>query len=255
MDTKVSVLMPVYNAEKYLREAVESVLASDYRDIELICVNDGSTDSSGAILDEYAAADARVRVVNQKNAGASAARNAAAAVATGTYFLPFDSDNVLLPHFIGLAVKILDENENVKVVAPSANFIGDKSGPWKLPEFSLSLLARKNMIDNCAMYRRADFVRVGGYCREIKTREDWALWIDILCDGGDVVRIPELSFLYRVHGTSKRNRNRKYLHEVIDILNRRHPEFFRRHLGGPLRYCRSWSKFINFFARLFGRIS
>ena len=80
---KVSVIVPVYNAEKYLQECVESVLCQTLSDIELILVDDGSTDGSPAICDQYAVKDARVRVIHQENAGLASARNAGIQAATG----------------------------------------------------------------------------------------------------------------------------------------------------------------------------
>ncbi|MDO4569315.1 MAG: glycosyltransferase [Planctomycetia bacterium] len=91
----ISIIMPVYNAAEFLREALDSVLNQTFSDLELICVDDGSTDSSGAILDEYARRDARLRVMHQANAGAAAARNAGLDLARGEVVAFVDSDDVL----------------------------------------------------------------------------------------------------------------------------------------------------------------
>ena len=246
----VSVIVPVYNSEKYIAEALDSILASDYADIEVVCVDDGSKDDSLRILREYELRDCRVRVYSQQNAGACAARNYAISKAKGEFILPVDSDNKITSTFISRAVSVMLSDEEVKVVAPRAEYFGDKEGEWKLPSFSLNLLARKNIIDTCALFRKSDWERVGGYCAEIKTREDWAFWIAVLKDGGKVVRLPEIEFYYRVRATSKRATNRHLKFDVIDTLNRLHPEFFERELGGPLRHRRSWSKVINGFYRL-----
>ncbi|MDR1322019.1 MAG: glycosyltransferase [Gracilibacteraceae bacterium] len=94
---QVSVIMPVYNAETYLARAVDSVLAQTLRDLELILVDDGSTDTSSALCDDYAARDDRVRVIRQKNGGAPAARNAGIAAASSEYIGFMDSDDYILP--------------------------------------------------------------------------------------------------------------------------------------------------------------
>ena len=247
----VSVIVPVYNSEKYIAEALDSILASDYADIEVVCVDDGSTDNSLQILQKYAIVDGRVRVYSQQNSGACVARNYAISLAKGELILPVDSDNKITSTFISRAVDMMLSDAEVKVVAPRAMYFGDKTGEWQLPPFSLNLLARKNIMDTCAMFRKSDWERVGGYCSEIKTREDWAFWISILKDGGKVVRMPEIEFYYRVRATSKRATNRHLKFDVIDILNRLYPEFFERELGGPLRHRRTWSKLINFIYRIF----
>ncbi len=246
----VSVIIPVYNSAQYISEALDSVLASDYRNIEVICVNDGSTDESLSLLNSYAERDSRVKVYSQANAGACVARNYAISLASGEYILPVDSDNRISTTFISRALTYFFADPEVKVVAPRAMYFGDKQGEWHLPPFSLNLLARKNIIDTCAMYRKADWQRVGGYCTAIKTREDWAFWISILKDGGRVVRMPDIEFYYRVRATSKRATHRHLKNDVIDALNRLHPEFFERELGGPLRHRRSWSQFFNRLYRL-----
>ena len=90
---KVSVIIPVYNVEKYLGECLDSVLGQTLRDIEVICVDDGSTDGSPAMLEKYAARDSRVKVLRQENSGAGAARNAGLSVASGDYLFFCDPDD------------------------------------------------------------------------------------------------------------------------------------------------------------------
>lgn len=103
-----SVIIPVYNVAPYLRECLDSVLAQTFTDWEAICVDDGSTDGSGAILDEYAAKDNRIKVIHQANTGVSAARNTALEIAVGEYVCFVDGDDVILPkwfeHFNALIV-------------------------------------------------------------------------------------------------------------------------------------------------------
>ena len=246
----VSVIIPIYNSEKYLSETLTSILSSDYDDFEVICVDDGSKDASIAIAKEYASKDNRVKVYSQANAGACVARNHAISLASGEFILPIDSDDKISSTYISNAVKIFLTDPDVKVVIPRAEYFGDRTGEWKLKKYSLSLLARKNMIPACAMYRKSDWLRVGGYCPDFKTREDWAFWIALLKDGGKVVYLPNVEFYYRIRPTSKRVVNRRFKYDVIDTLNRLHPEFFERELGGPLRYKRTWSKMINFLYRI-----
>ena len=94
---KISAVVPVYNVEKYLRPCIESALAQTLADIELICVDDGSTDSCPRILDEYAAADPRVKVIHKENGGYGVAMNRGIEAATGEYFAVLESDDIIQP--------------------------------------------------------------------------------------------------------------------------------------------------------------
>lgn len=96
----VSVIVPVYNTEKYIRRCIESILSQTYEKIEIILVDDGSTDESGNICDEYASKDERIRVIHQKNAGQAAGRNHGMDVAHGEWFSFIDSDDFICDYFI-----------------------------------------------------------------------------------------------------------------------------------------------------------
>lgn len=251
MEPLVSVVVPVYNMEEYLPETLDSVLASDYPALEVIVMDDGSRDRSFSIAQGYSRRYPNVRAYMQENHGVCVARNQAISRARGKYILPVDADNRVTPSFISSAVRAIETDAEVKVVTCRMEFFGARKGEWKLPPFSLRLLARKNMMDTCALYRRSDWERAGGYCETIVAREDWEFWISLLKYGGKVVRLPETGLYYRIRPHSKRISDRALKRHVISTLNARHPEFFERELGGPLRIMRSWSRVINFFARIY----
>ena len=105
----ISVIVPVYKVEKYLHECVDSILAQTFRDFELILVDDGSPDNCGAICDEYAAKDSRIRVIHQENQGLSGARNSGIDVARGEYITFVDADDSIEPCLYTTAVKACQE--------------------------------------------------------------------------------------------------------------------------------------------------
>ena len=98
-----SIIIPCYKVEKYIRECLDSVLAQSVQDWEAICVDDGSPDGTGVILDEYAARDSRIKVIHQANGGLSAARNAALKVAQGEWLFYLDSDDLMAPEALKAA--------------------------------------------------------------------------------------------------------------------------------------------------------
>ena len=95
MPPLVSIIIPVYNVERYLRKCLDSICGQTHRNLEILCVNDGSTDGSAAILEEYAARDKRIKIFSQKNAGQGAARNLALNHATGEWVTGVDADDFL----------------------------------------------------------------------------------------------------------------------------------------------------------------
>ena len=110
MNQTISVIVPVFNVAGYLPQCVDSILSQDYGDLEVILIDDGSTDGSGEICDRYAALDSRVRAIHQKNGGAAAAKNAGLRLATGEYLAFADSDDYLEPGAYGFLMKVLLEN-------------------------------------------------------------------------------------------------------------------------------------------------
>lgn len=112
MSAKFSIIIPVYNVAPYLRECLDSVLKQTCLDWEAICVDDGSTDDSGAILDEYAAHDTRFQIIHQHNAGVSAARNTALKIASGDYLVYIDGDDYLSDDYLRRLFKAACENGN-----------------------------------------------------------------------------------------------------------------------------------------------
>lgn len=107
MDNKISVIIPVYQVAKFLPQCIESVCNQDHKNLEIILIDDGSTDGSGAICDHYAVEDSRIRVIHQENAGAAAAKNAGLKIATGEYLSFVDSDDFLEPDVYGYMLEVL----------------------------------------------------------------------------------------------------------------------------------------------------
>lgn len=126
MRPTVSIIVPVYNAEKYIRRCVDSILGQEYTDFELILANDGSTDSSGAICEEYAQKDARVHVIQKKNTGVSDTRNIAINQVIGTYLQFLDSDDWMTPDSTKLLVRAATEHNCDMVIADFYRVVGEK---------------------------------------------------------------------------------------------------------------------------------
>ncbi|MBR6489706.1 MAG: glycosyltransferase family 2 protein, partial [Muribaculaceae bacterium] len=106
----VSVIIPVYNVQEYLARCIDSVLCQSHKELEVILVDDGSTDHSGAMCDDYASRDGRIKVIHKSNGGLSDARNAGLDVMTGDYVTFIDADDYVHPYFVELLLRGLHES-------------------------------------------------------------------------------------------------------------------------------------------------
>lgn len=126
MTPKVSIIVPVYNAEKTIGRCIESILNQEYEDFELLLMNDGSKDASGSICDEYAQKDERVRVIHKENSGVSATRNMALDLASGTYLQFLDADDWITPNATRLFVEAAEQYNCDMVIADFYRVVGER---------------------------------------------------------------------------------------------------------------------------------
>lgn len=201
---KVSIVIPCYNRGAMLREALASVeQVRNTNLLEVIIVDDGSSDAEMAqILAE--ATEARYCVVAQLNRGPAAARNTGIRLAKGEFILPLDSDNRLRHLYLNEGVSLLSRNPGVGVVYADAEYFGERSGRWYVPDFNLLSLIRMNFIDACALYRKRLWEEVGGYDEQVICMgvEDWDFWLRLAARGARFVHVPKIAFDYRVQSDS-----------------------------------------------------
>lgn len=196
---KISVVIPCFNHGDFLPEAVASVTAANRDDVEIIVVDDGSTDErTSKELDALAAQG--IEVIHRENGGPAAARNAAIAVAHGEYIFPLDADDHLRPDCLDREVEILDANPKVGVVYSDGEYFGIRSGRWNIGPFDPNRLLKWNYIAACALFRRYIWEQNGGYeeAKIVQGLEDWDFWIGALEHRWQFAYVPEILFEYRV---------------------------------------------------------
>jgi len=200
---KVSVVIPCFNAGEYLDEAVQSALAQTWQDLEVVIVDDGSTDPSTLDLLRQARWP-RTRIFHQANAGPAAARNRAVREAGGRYILPLDADDTIEPSYVEKAVAVLEARPNVGCVYCKARKFGAEQGPWNLPVYTLRELVIDNVIFVTSLYRKADWESVGGYNEKLRHGvEDYDFWVKIAHLGREVVQLDDYLFNYRIQESSR----------------------------------------------------
>ena len=227
---KISVIIPVYNTDKYLAECLDSVIAQTFNDIEIVCINDGSTDDSLKILRKYAKKDSRIKIVNQKNSGVVVARNNGIAQSTADLIYPLDSDDKIAPNALSELYNALMNNRGDVITTRIIKF-GAESGEMVLPEPTKLNFSRQNCSVNAALFRKSDFVAAGGYDIAYKTAlEDHDLWLKFIYRYNlRFYRVPQPLFFYRIK-TKAESRNKRNLEKHAKIVEKfydRYPKMNR----------------------------
>lgn len=217
---RVSVIMGVYNGERFLRESVDSVLNQNYKDFEFIICNDCSTDASEVLLRQYAAQDERIVLLkNEKNMGLGATLNHCMTVARGELIARMDCDDRALPHRFAYQVQWMEQHPEVDVLGTNVEYIddnGDVFGHSHCEEdkvFSISDAVRASCVTHPTVMMRAETLRsVGGYTvNEWTTRaEDYDLWCKICASGGKIANAAEITFQYREDQSNISRRKYRY---------------------------------------------
>ena len=200
----VSIIIPAYNSGNYLAETLNSVLSQTYSDWECIIMDDGSTDNTFSIAQEYSKKDNRFHYFIQTNQGPAVARNNAIKQSIGEYILPLDADDLIADTYIEKATNYFTIHPETTLVYCKANFFGCENGEWELPEFKYDSFIWQNCICSCAMYRRKDYDNTPGYNPNmIYGDEDWDFWLSLLSETSVVHCIDEILFHYRIRESSR----------------------------------------------------
>ena len=204
---KVSIIIPCFNQGEWIKEAVESAVNQTYKNVEIVIINDGSTDNSEDVIHSLCEKYPDIVFINEKeNHGVVYARNKAIQMTSAEYILPLDADDKIAPSYVEKAVKILEENPNIGIVYSRARIFGIKNKEWKLAEFSREDILYKNCIFSSALFRKRDFEKIGGYKEYMKDGwEDWDLWLSFIEAGFEVHRIDEVLFFYRKYKQASRS--------------------------------------------------
>lgn len=226
----VSVIIPCYNGEHFVRDSIQSSLDQTYRHVEIIVVNDGSTDGS---LDVISGFGDRVKVIDQNNMGLPGARNSGIEASTGKYLAFLDADDYWATNFLEKMVDAL-EGCNAGIAYCGWQNVGldnDRGLPFVPPDYQSAPDKLELLIENtrwpvhAALVRKELVTEIGGFNRKWTTCEDFALWIEI-ATRSTLVRVAEVLAYYRHHSMGQMTENRLRVarnHWLIQM------EFIRSH--------------------------
>lgn len=210
MKPLVTILLPAYNCQNYIQQTIDSILNQTYPNFELLIINDGSTDNTSKIINNYT--DNRIKhIINEKNKGLIYTLNKGISIAKGKYIARIDADDICLPTRIEKQVNWLNNNNNTVIVATTVSFINEHnqpSGTWSLDEKTItSKQIQKAMLWECciahpSVMMRTEVIKNYKYNHKQKHTEDYDLWLQILADKKIIEKINEPLLLYRIHTQS-----------------------------------------------------
>ena len=227
---KVTVLMSVYNGEKYIQEAIDSILGQTFKDFEFLIINDGSTDKTGEILESYN--DPRIKIINnEKNIGLTKSLNKGLELATGKYIARQDADDISMPQRLEKEVEFLEQNRNVGLVGTDYLFINEKGKVVHIVkclngsrELKAKLLKGNQFGHGSVMLRRECIEKVGTYREEFKFAQDYDFCLRI-AEAYDVANIPEPLYKWRINiesvSVKKKSLQDKYASLAIELAKER----------------------------------
>lgn len=199
----ISVIVPVYNVEKYIAACVDSILAQTYTNLEILLVDDGSTDSSGALCDEYARRDVRVRVIHQENGGLSDARNTGMQSAQGTYFAFVDSDDFIAGDYIAYLYGMIEKHHaQIAVCGYQKVYPGDENSCYG------TQTDKHNSVNSEKVYRTEEGLRQLLYQRGMITSAWGRLFDASLFIQADAIQFPvgklheDVAVMYKLFGAA-----------------------------------------------------
>lgn len=209
----VSVVIPCHNGEKYLSQAIESVLAQTHGDLEILLVDDGSTDGSAAIMARYASLDKRVRVISQENRGVAGAGNRCLIEARCDWVARLDADDVFLPDKLERQIRCLRDHPDVKVLGAAGQYIDQRgrilaeagmTGPFDEKDLQQYRDGNRPLyfIHSSVLMHRKTALDAGGYRVGFAQAEDTDLWSRLAQGGHLLLKIPESLVQCRIHGKS-----------------------------------------------------
>lgn len=248
MNPLVSIIIPCYNYGRFLHEAIESALAQTYNPIEIIVLNDGSTDNTVEVASKYP-----VLLINQENQGAPKTFNRGVELSSGDFFIILSADDKLHPSFVEKTMAIMNSNKDIAFVYTHTILFGERNEYMYSREYDVETLKLTNYITGTALTRKDAFRSVGGFDTDLKCLEDWDLWLSFAEKAFYGKLMPEPLLYYRQQTISRNIASSKVIKQAVRKILKKHEgtlykqkDFFRK----LILLCKFNPVFVYLFRRI-----
>lgn len=226
---KVSIIVAVYNKEKYITETLASIASQSYQNIEAIIINDGSPDRCPEICESFSKNNKNFTYYSKSNSGVIDTRNFGISASSGDLIIAFDADDIMPDNFIEEIVKFSISNPEITVFAPGAIAIGESSGEIKFPSLELPEFLTRNAIPNSSAFKREALNLVPGYNINMKDGlEDWDFWLYFVENNLKIRRVPNAYYYYRVTTGSRNNMSPKQRTILKKKIYQNHSDLYEK---------------------------
>jgi glycosyltransferase involved in cell wall biosynthesis len=233
---KVTIIMPVYNKEAFVEASLLSAVKQTFADVEIIIVNDGSTDGSAAICKQYEKQYSNIIYIEQENQGVVCARNNAVRASRGEYIFPLDADDEIAKECIQLMYEHIS-SESVDVVYSYVARMADESVLLKQEQVKIPYFLVQNCVCVSAMFRRSDWEKYGGYNENMSEGlEDWDFWLNFVEDEKTFGLVKKTLLYWRVVEGSRNNFDFQRKQKLLRQLIANHPKLYQNYRNKPWHY-------------------
>lgn len=259
----VSIIIPCFNSADTILAAIASAANQRYPNVELVIIDDGSTDGSYDLIKSHAVGQSNVKLLSQSNSGASNARNQGFLHSKGEFLMFLDGDDILHEDYVQECMAVYNKHAGLQIVYSNAQYFGAREGKWRLAPFAMDTMLFRNSIPIFPVIRASTFQEVGMFDESLTYAEDWELWLRILSRYGPMVyQIKRSLYYYRKSESKTSLTDVRYINDDWDeaflYIYQKHYKLYKANSGSIFDLFDGWRyrrKYLNeWYRKLFYRL-
>ena len=246
MHELVSIIIPCYNKSRYIGETIESALNQTYPNIEVIVVNDGSTDDSLEQIKRFVPKG--ITLIQQENQGVCITRNNGIRHASGQYIVPLDADDILEFSYVERCIECFHKDPSLKLVYTQGDYFGQRHGSISFPPYLFDTLLWYSIIPATSMYRKEDFNQTIGYNPNMTyALEDWDFYLTLMQPSDKAHLIDEVLFHYRIVELARNSNIENNKEAIFKQIYRNHPHLYTAYNDILLFAHDQWKEYLSLY--------